>query len=272
MKNHRLWAGSLGVAFALSAQGSLAADPPLVPPPPSEPPSAPPPETPATSNAAPPQAAAPTAPPEAIAEKPALAPPGRKIDLSTPEPSQSNPRSYHMHDGFYLRASVGIGSLSATVDDKDASGDDLHGGGGSLHLNLMIGGSPAPGLAVGGALLGEATASVDFDRDGRHAFDRPMSLLIVGPFVDGFPRPNRGWHFGGTLGLARLSLGSTSIDERRDTNGIGGAFWLGNDFWVAPDWSVGPLLKFTGALTRANDPDITAGSFSISILFTALYH
>ncbi|MGC4089796.1 MAG: hypothetical protein QM756_18310 [Polyangiaceae bacterium] len=102
--------------------------------------------------------------------------------------------------------------------------------------------------------------------------DCSMSLFVLGPFVDGFPRPNRGWHFGGTLGVARLTLGSTSADSRRNLHGIGGAFWLGNDFWVADDWSVGPLLKFTGALTKSDDPDMSAGSFSISLLFTALYH
>lgn len=201
-----------------------------------------------------------------------MPPPGSKINLYTPEPAPSTPRSYHMHDGFYLRASVGIGSLRAALDDKHPSGESLHGAGASFHLNLLVGGSPAPGLAIGGALLGEGTAAVDFDRGDVHGFDRSMQLVIVGPFIDGFPRVNRGWHFGGSVGLARLSLGSTSRDERRDTNGIGGAFWLGNDFWVGPDWSVGPLLKFSGALTQRSDPDLTTSSFSISILFTALYH
>lgn len=177
-----------------------------------------------------------------------------------------------MHDGFYLRGSVGFGSLRATVADDRVADESLHGAGGSLHLNLLVGGSPSPGLAVGGALLAEGTAAVDFDVGRTHAYDRSMSLLIVGPFVDGFPRPNRGWHLGGALGVAQLSLGKTSGDARRTTNGIGGSFWLGNDFWVAPDWSVGPLLKFTGALTSAGEPDIAAQSFSISILFTALYH
>jgi hypothetical protein len=275
MKIPRLSTTGLLVLVISALPDSALAQSQSAQPSPSDPPSAPPPPTPATSEpAVVPAAAAPTAPPDGIAtpDKPSLAPPAGKIDLTTPPPGPSTPRSYHMHDGFYARASIGIGSLSATVDDDSPSRDSLKGSGGSLHLNLLIGGSPSPGLAIGGALLAEGTASVDFDRNDVHVVDRSMSLAILGPFIDGFPRPSRGWHFGGTLGLARLSLGSTSLDKRRDTNGIGGAFWLGNDFWVAEDWSVGPLLKFTGALTKASDPDISAGSFSISILFTALYH
>lgn len=177
-----------------------------------------------------------------------------------------------MHDGFYLRASVGFGSLRATFADDRVSNDSLEGAGASLHLNLLIGGSPSPGLALGGALLAESAASVDYDYNGRHAYDRSTSLLVLGPFVDGFPKPHRGWHLGGSLGLAQLSLGKTSLDDRRQTYGVGGSFWLGGDFWVAPDWSVGPLLKFTGAVTGASDPDITAQSFSVALLFTVLYH
>src|SRR5262245_57468485 len=66
-------------------------------------------------------AAPPDVPPAPTAPPPAEGPPGgpapgaslqptalghRKIDLSTPPPAPSVPRSYHMHDGFYVRGSV----------------------------------------------------------------------------------------------------------------------------------------------------------------------
>ncbi len=187
-----------------------------------------------------------------------------------PPAAPSTPRTYHMHDGFYLRGAVSIGSLGATLDDN--SSYSLKGSGASLGFDLMVGGSPSVGVAVGGALILEGTASVSFDRGSTHAVDRSLSLAIIGPFIDGFPTPSRGWHFGGTVGLARLSVGSVSADQLNHTNGLGGAFWLGNDLWVADDWSVGPLLKFTGALTRASSPDVSASSFSISIGFTGLFH
>ena len=180
MKSHRLSACLLGFAFTSVSTLALAGPPEVPPPPQSEPPSAPPPESPATSEPAPAAAAAaPTAPPEAIADRPPLESSGRKIDLSTPPPAESNPRTYHMHDGFYLRASVGFGSLHAAFSDDRVSNDTLDGAGGSLHLNLLIGGSPSPGLALGGALLAEGTASVDFDYNGHHAYNRSTSLVVL---------------------------------------------------------------------------------------------
>jgi hypothetical protein len=35
---------------------------------------------------------------------------------------------------------------------------------------------------------------------------------------------------------------------------------------------VGPLLRFSGAVTRANDPDVNASTFAMTLLFTGLYH
>jgi hypothetical protein len=135
----------------------------------------------------------------------------------------------------------------------------------------MFGGSPAPGLALGGALLAEGT-SVSLERgDFGVTEDHDLSVLMIGPFVDGFPVPTGGWHFGGTLGLARITVSDLAYGTAR-ANGVGGAFWLGRDFWVAPDWSVGPLVKFTGALARDKSPDVHASTFSVTVLFTALYH
>jgi hypothetical protein len=184
----------------------------------------------------------------------------------------STPRSYHVHDGFYLRASVGFGTLGATFDDNSPTGRDLKGSGGAFGFDLMIGGSPAPGVAIGGALLGEASAGVEFDRGSFGSEDRSASVAILGPFIDGFPSSNRGWHLGGMLGLARLSVEDTSSDGISHTGGLGGAFWVGHDFWVGDEWSVGPLLRFSGAVTRANDPDVNASTFAMTLLFTGLYH
>lgn len=201
-----------------------------------------------------------------------LDPPGRKIDLSTPPPSLSTPRSYHMHDGFYVRASVGFGTLGATFDDNSSTGQSLKGSGGGFGLDLMIGGSPAAGVAVGGALLAEGSAAIEFDRGSFGSQDRSLSVAILGPFIDGFPSANRGWHLGGTLGFARLTVEDTSSDGLSKTNGFGGAFWVGHDFWVADEWSVGPLLRFSGALTNGSDPDVHASAFAMTLLFTGLYH
>jgi hypothetical protein len=176
-----------------------------------------------------------------------------------------------MHDGFYARASVGFGSLGATFDDDSPSSQDLKGSGGGLAMDLMIGGSPAAGVAVGGALLAEGSAAIEFER-GSFTQDRSLTVAMLGPFIDGFPSPNRGWHLGGMLGFAHLAVEGSRNDDVSKTNGFGGAFWVGHDFWVADEWSVGPLLRLSGALTNGKDPDVHASTFAVTVLFTGLYH
>jgi hypothetical protein len=96
--------------------------------------------------------------------------------------------------------------------------------------------------------------------------------VILGPFIDGFPNVNKGWHFGGLIGLAGVQVEDSTLDGVSETTGFGGAVFLGYDFWVADEWSVGPSLRFAGTLTRDEDGDIDAQTFSTVVSFTALYH
>ncbi len=232
-----------------------------------EPPLAPPASEPAT--AAPPAAASTS---KIQLSPPVTDAPPRKIDLSTPPAAPRVQRSYHMHDGFYLRASAGIGSLRLSLDDGSSSGEDLKGSGFDLGFDVMAGGSPTPGVAIGGALLVEAAGSARLTRSGERQ-DRSGSLLLIGPFIDGFPSANRGLHFGGMLGLARIGVDGTSEGPALRAAGFGAAAWFGNDFWVADDWSVGPLLRLSAAYARRGEsPELSATTFSVMALVTALYH
>jgi hypothetical protein len=202
---------------------------------------------------------------------PAPSPPVGKIDLTTQAPAPSVPRSYHLHDGFYVRGDIGFGSLSATFDDGHASGQDLKGAGPSLGFDLLIGGSPSPGFVLGGGLMAQGAFSTELERNGQ-ASDRSFSVVLVGPFVDGFPDSNRGWHVGGLAGLALVNVESSSVDGVKETAGFGGALFLGYDFWVADEWSVGPRLRFSGTLTRDDEGDVDASTFSTLFGFAALSH
>lgn len=197
------------------------------------------------------------------------APPQGKIDLTTTPPAPFVQRSYHFHEGFYARVSVGFGSLGASFDDDHASRRDLEGSGLSLGGDVMIGGSPSPGLAIGGALLGQG-ASPEFERGSAFSEDRGLSVFILGPFIDGFPNPVKGWHFGGMLGLAAVTIEDSAQDGIQRTTGAGAAAWVGHDFWVADEWSMGPLLRLTGTVTEGDDA--RASSLSAMLLFTALCH
>jgi len=94
----------------------------------------------------------------------------------------------------------------------------------------------------------------------------------VGPFVDGFPNPFGGWHFGGTAGLAQVSF-DTGVGAD-SALGFGAAAWLGHDAWVSPEWSVGGQLRFDALRATASDDDIdtTLTRLALSLQFTALYN
>jgi hypothetical protein len=135
----------------------------------------------------------------------------------------------------------------------------------------MIGGSPSPGLAIGGGFLAQGAFSTELER-GNYRTDRSISSFVLGPFIDGFPNANRGWHVGGLVGLAAVNVEDSSGDGVSETVGFGGAVFLGYDFWVADEWSVGPLVRFAATLTSNQDDDVDATTFSTLIGFTALYH
>jgi hypothetical protein len=194
------------------------------------------------------------------------------IDLSTPPPPPPVGRTYHQHDGFYVRVSGGLGSLlsaSADVSDDSFSSDGL-----SLDVDALVGGSPAPGFSVGGGLLASLQLSGEWELDnGIGNASADLTSIIIGPFADGYPAPNGGWHFGGLLGLAGVSLQQPGgSQDSSNAIGVGGAFWTGYDVWVAPDWSVGGSLQFDALRATNSDDDLTISKVGASLKFSVLYN
>jgi Autotransporter beta-domain len=191
------------------------------------------------------------------------APPRPMIDVSTPALAPPVPRTYHVHDGFYLRASVGFGDYHASFSDANSPNRDFDNHGSDLALDLLIGGSPSPGVAVGGAILVDPTLSTDGG----------VSTLI-GPFVDGFPNRSGGWHLGGLIGFASQSFQNVNANSKQRTAGFGGAAWFGYDFWVAGDWAIGPQLRLMGARTSdtKSDENISAFARSFTIGMSVVFN
>lgn len=194
-----------------------------------------------------------------------------KIDVSTPAPEPVVERSYHVHDGFYLRASIGLGAMDVRYDPEPSEGTLT---GGAVALDLMIGGSPSRGLAIGGALVNDMGRSLTLEVNGREMGDVHAFAGLVGPFIDGFPNAKGGWHLGGMVGFAQQQFDATNADEIRTTTGVGGAAFGGYDAWVGDEWSVGGLGRIAAAVTRGeqDNVDIKASNLSFMLMFTALYH
>jgi hypothetical protein len=189
------------------------------------------------------------------------------IDLATPPPSAPEGRTFHSHDGFSVRVNVGLGTLlGATVSPE--VGSDITTGGLTLSYDLLIGGAPSPGFTLGGGVSGSLQLSGDWEVDGGPTVGGGnLNTFILGPFAQGYPDPHGNLHFGGMIGLAQASL---DTNESASALGVGGAFWAGSGVWVAPDWSVGGLLRLDAL--RATDDDITVTSIGLSLMFSVLYN
>ncbi len=203
-------------------------------------------------------------------------PPPPTIRVETPPPPPAVPRTFHMHDGFYLRLSLGAGYTSTAVSGYSGASTDATASGAGGAFDVLIGGTPAAGLTIGGGLLANSVANPSYSASGQSTnLDRSMGFVLVGPFIDGFIDPRKGFHVGGMLGGAGLVFGSGSArDSTTSYNGAGMALWLGYDAWIAADWSLGGMLRFSGARVSTTESGLTetATPRNISLLFTALYH
>jgi hypothetical protein len=190
--------------------------------------------------------------------------------VGIPEPEPVPERTVHRHDGFYTRLNLGLLSGRTHVSTDKTAHADYSVGGGGLGLDLMIGGTPSGGLATGGALSLSGFG---------HASGSGGDYVLIGGFVDGFPSAARGLHFGGEFGLALTRTSrKDNVDELRGL-GLGMAVWLGHGFWVGDDWTLGGLLRFSGALTQGTNDDVPGDSVelggtthSIALMFSVAYH
>jgi hypothetical protein len=171
---------------------------------------------------------------------------------------------------------LGLGASGALVSSDATSVPNYSFAGGGATADVWLGGTPTPGLAMGGALslLSVKSTTRRVDGDSRSG-DVSGTMGLLGFFADGFPDLERGFHFGGSLGLAsaRATVKGSARDEFNG-GGVGLGAWLGYDMWVSPQWSLGGLLHFMGSLTRENRDDVnyqtSLGGAGLS--FTALYH
>jgi len=138
-----------------------------------------------------------------------------------------------------------------------------------VSAELLAGGSLFRGAALGGALLLDLAPSMDLG-SGTNA---PLGILLLGPFVDAFPDPESGWHFGGTIGFAGASLETVDSSHHR-LAGFGGAIWAGNDFVASGDFRVGARLRLVHTQTRgdAGEVDLNATTLAAALMLTAAHY
>ena len=183
-------------------------------------------------------------------------------------------RGGRLHDGFYLRLALGLGAGGGLVSSDSRSVGDYSFGGGGGAFDVWLGGTPTPGLAMGAALsLLGVNSSARRVAGNRIPGDVSASTGMLGYFVDVFPDPERGFHFGGALGVAS---GNAEVKDgaKFEGGGLGLEAWTGYEFWVSPQWSVGGMVRLAGSVTRQKSDEVSyeASIGAATLSFTALYH
>lgn len=238
-----------------------ATPPPGPPPGPPPPPGAPPPAYPA-----PPPPAYPAAPPQTY---------------EPPPPPRSEDRTVHYHDGFYLNFALGVGSMTTTVtaDPAPPVSNDVKITGVGVAGQLLFGGTPAPGLVLGGGTMGLSIAKAKLTVNDQEVpvQDDTVVLSMIGPFVNYYVDPEGGFHILGYLGFAQLS--SNDTDSNDEPVGFGLVAGVGYEWWVGEQWGLGVLGKFMYANTQL-DVDLVGGGTATAkyqtlvpaLLMSVTYH
>jgi hypothetical protein len=190
-------------------------------------------------------------------EPPPAAPPGATDPpVGSPDPGAAPPRSTaapvysgqtparpgaRTHDGFYFRFGTGLTFLWDSIDSRNFEAAHLRGLG--VGGELLIGGTPAPGLVIGGGTAGATVYSPALEIDGRDMTRAPdvLGLSAIGVFADYYPQPSRGLHFQAFAGYAVLQADGSA--PRKSPDGLALSVGAGHEWWLADEWSIGAMLR-----------------------------
>ncbi len=192
------------------------------------------------------------------------------------------------HDGFYLRAALGMGGGKLDRNGSlDTGSGAVYGGDSAISgpmgvFELALGGTPTTGLVVLGGVASYRLEEAKLDRDTGEEVDLggPLEAGILGAGVEYFPDERGGLHLGALVGLGFASAPTPSGSLFDRMGGAGGALSLsaGYGWWVSDSWSLGVLGRFVGGklhgeatkqgVTGAEDDKLLLGS----VAFEVQYH
>ncbi|HEU4408507.1 MAG TPA: hypothetical protein VFS43_24810 [Polyangiaceae bacterium] len=194
------------------------------------------------------------------------------------------------HDSFYLRLGVGPGFVSdpAKVEFGGLEGEATLTGVGAA-TEVALGGTVAPGLIVGGGIYSQLVVEPRANDAEISVFGlsgevddvtfESFSFHLLGPFVDYYVDPRRGFHLQGSVGLGLLGVGDGEVDgndnpalREHGSAGVGAMVGIGYDWWVSDRWSLGVLGRVSYAAMSGENDDEAEWSHRVlapALLFTA---
>lgn len=173
-------------------------------------------------------------------------------------PSEACPdsrRGARLHDGFFVRSEPSLAFFRAVVSGPETAPHRTGIRGYGQGASISVGGTPAPGLVVGGTVW---TARLDpvFVEDGRTVSPDDdsvkVSVVRLGPFLDFYPDPKRGFHV--------MAAAAVSAQVETDVKGnavepaaLGAALSIGPgyEWFIMDELSLGVLGRVSlGRLVR----------------------
>ena len=202
------------------------------------------------------------------------------------EPESESRADIHVHDGLYLRLGVGLGYAHSSVTNVSEKAANISGF--AVPVELAIGGTPAPGVAIGIGSYGASIPSPALVVNGNHRDSENSQVFSsIGPFVDRYFSPDGGFHAqaGFAFAVTLLTHEFDGIRIHRMATGWAAMFGMGWETWAGEQWSVGVLARVHYASLHADEMTAEAGGYEETLevddtfkivlpalLFTATLH
>jgi hypothetical protein len=181
------------------------------------------------------------------------------------------------HDGFHLSLGAGAAytTTAVSLDPEAANPADISVTGMGFAGHLLIGGTVAPGLVIGGGNMGFHVFSPQVSVDGTDSdTDSALAGNLLGVYADYYFDNHGGLHALALLGLATLDDGDDDTDKL--AVGFGAALGVGYEWWVADEWSIGALGRVQFMSTTVEfetiNADLKYETVAPALLLTATYH
>lgn len=197
---------------------------------------------------------------------------------AAPLPCRPSDGGAYRHDGFLLRSAPGLALLWATVSGSAGPSRRTGVRGVGVSSSLELGGTPARGVVVGGTLWTGRLDPVFIEGGKRVSSDDDsvkLTELRVGPFVDFYPRPERGFHASAAVTwVVEFESDVKGNAIQPGWYGASLATAIGHEWFIASEVSLGLLVRFAfGSLGRSS----SAGSERLTFIapelaLTATYH